>query len=416
MTQAGEMDKLDTDGPTPTLRFPGFDEGGAWQREALHRIASSVKDKATGGGNEEALTLSGEKGLIPQDDYFGKQISGDNVSRYIKIVRDDFVYNDRTTKASKFGSIKRLTSTDGGIVSPIYKCFRFMDGQNPDFWGYYFEAQAHQAQLGGLVNEGARAGRFNISIDKFLSIDVWKPSSAEQEQIAECFASIDTLIEAETEKLDALKDHKQGLIQRLFPVAGENLPPLRFSHQDSLAGWQYWPLGTIVENFSSRRVPVAKSKRIPGNIPYYGASGIVDYVSDYLFDEDLLCVSEDGANLVARSTPIAFAISGKTWVNNHAHVLKPKSLVIQKIIETYLNFISLQDFITGMAQPKLNKAKLESIPIPLPDDDGEQDKLSALFTTIDEILLAQQQKVDGLYLDKLGLLQQLFPVINEVQG
>jgi type I restriction enzyme S subunit len=82
------------------------------------------------------------------------------------------------------------------------------------------------------------------------------------------------------------------------------------------------PLGDLAENLDSMRKPIASGLREPGNIPYYGASGVVDYVKDYIFEEDLLLVSEDGANLLARKTPIAFSISGKSWVNNHAHVLK----------------------------------------------------------------------------------------------
>ena len=102
-------------------------------------------------------------------------------------------------------------------------------------------------------------------------------------------------------------------------------------------GWEMKRLNDVSENLDNRRVPITKNVRNEGSIPYYGASGIVDYVADYLFNEDLLCVSEDGANLLARTYPIAFSISGKTWVNNHAHVLKFKNSTTQKFVEIYLN-------------------------------------------------------------------------------
>lgn len=130
--------------------------------------------------------------------------------------------------------------------------------------------------------------------------------------------------------------------------------------------WEIKRLNDVSENLDNRRVPITKNVRNEGSIPYYGASGIVDYVADYLFDEDLLCVSEDGANLLARTYPIAFSISGKTWVNNHAHVLKFKNSTTQKFVEIYLNSIKLDDFVSGMAQPKLNQTMLNKIPIPLP--------------------------------------------------
>lgn len=131
-------------------------------------------------------------------------------------------------------------------------------------------------------------------------------------------------------------------------------------------GWEIKYLDKLCENLDSKRVPITKSSRKSGNIPYYGASGIVDYVAHYIFEEDLLLVSEDGANLLARTYPIAFSITGKTWVNNHAHVLRFKEKITQSFIEYYLNSISLEQYVSGMAQPKLNQKSLNSIAIPFP--------------------------------------------------
>nr|WP_277882979.1 restriction endonuclease subunit S [Paracoccus salsus] len=132
-----------------------------------------------------------------------------------------------------------------------------------------------------------------------------------------------------------------------------------------------WPektLDQISENLDRVRVPITKSERVAGDIPYYGASGVVDHVADYLFDEDLLLVSEDGANLLARTYPIAFSISGKSWVNNHAHVLRFDDPAAQEFVRLYLNSISLEPYVSGMAQPKLNQKQLNRISIPFPDD------------------------------------------------
>ena len=131
---------------------------------------------------------------------------------------------------------------------------------------------------------------------------------------------------------------------------------------------EYTTLDKISENLDSKRKPITSSDRVEGEIPYYGASGIVDYVKDYIFDESLLLVSEDGANLLARSTPIAFSVTGKTWINNHAHVLRFSNENLQKFVEIYLNSISLESYVTGSAQPKLNQKMLNGIPIPVVDD------------------------------------------------
>ncbi len=161
-------------------------------------------------------------------------------------------------------------------------------------------------------------------------------------------------------------------------------------------------LGELAENLDSRRKPITSGLREAGSIPYYGASGIVDYVKDYIFDGDFLLVSEDGANLLARNTPIAFSISGKTWVNNHAHVLKFETYAERRYVEYYLNSIDLTPYISGAAQPKLNKKNLESIRIPNPSPTEKErivsilDKFDALTSSITEglpreIELRQQQ-------------------------
>jgi len=131
-------------------------------------------------------------------------------------------------------------------------------------------------------------------------------------------------------------------------------------------GWPVKSLGEVCDNLDSRRVPITKNKRVPGQYPYYGASGVVDHVNDYIFDEDLLLVSEDSANLLARTYPIAFSVAGKVWVNNHAHVLRFSDTASQRFIEFYLNSINLDPYVSGMAQPKLNQKSLNSIPVPAP--------------------------------------------------
>jgi len=148
---------------------------------------------------------------------------------------------------------------------------------------------------------------------------------------------------------------------------------------------QWATLGKLAANLDSRRRPVTKAAREPGSIPYYGASGIVDYVSDFIFDGDFLLVSEDGANLLARSSPIAFSISGRSWVNNHAHVLQFETYAKRRFVEIYLNSIDLSPYVTGGAQPKLNQANLNRIPIPAPPL-VEQERIVEILDTFDALV------------------------------
>jgi len=169
-------------------------------------------------------------------------------------------------------------------------------------------------------------------------------------------------------------------------------------------------LDFIAENCDSLRKPVTSGNREAGEYPYYGASGIVDYVSDYIFDGDYLLVSEDGANLLARSTPIAFSISGKNWVNNHAHVLRFETYTTRRYVEFYLNSIDLSPWISGGTQPKLNQKNLNKINIPLPPLDKQErivgilDRFDTLCNDLNSGLPAEieaRQKQYEYYRDRL---------------
>jgi type I restriction enzyme S subunit len=175
-------------------------------------------------------------------------------------------------------------------------------------------------------------------------------------------------------------------------------------------GAENWPTKTIDEistNLDSKRVPITKSDRKPGDFPYYGASGIVDYVADFIFEGDTLLVSEDGANLLARSTPIAFSVSGRYWVNNHAHILKFDHKATQRFVEFYLESIRLDEYITGAAQPKLNQKALNSIPISIPNSVEEQ---AAVVDKLEQIA-EQSGLLEQIYERKLAALDELRTVL-----
>lgn len=132
-----------------------------------------------------------------------------------------------------------------------------------------------------------------------------------------------------------------------------------------------WPLKKISDVaifLNNKRVPISglEREKRKGIYPYYGASGIVDYIDGYIFHGTYLLISEDGENLRTRNTPIAFKATGKFWVNNHAHILDEKEDGILDYLEYYFSIFNLTPYLTGAVQPKLNKANLDSIEIPIP--------------------------------------------------
>ena len=151
----------------------------------------------------------------------------------------------------------------------------------------------------------------------------------------------------------------------------------------------------ISENLDRRRVPITSGSRKAGQYPYYGASGIVDYVDEYIFDEDLLLVSEDGANLLARVTPIAFTSTGKVWINNHAHVLRFPNKATQCYVEHLLNMIDISHYVTGTAQPKLNQEKLNAIPIPAATFELQEQFMGIVKQSDKSKLIKQSYQIHG---------------------
>jgi type I restriction enzyme S subunit len=134
------------------------------------------------------------------------------------------------------------------------------------------------------------------------------------------------------------------------------------------AGWEWVRFGSISINRDGERIPVSSEARENREklYDYYGASGVIDKIDGFLFEETLLLIGEDGANLINRATPIAFLASGKYWVNNHAHVVDAADHTLLNYLCLFINAISLEPYITGTAQPKMNQAKLNSIPVTLP--------------------------------------------------
>ena len=166
-------------------------------------------------------------------------------------------------------------------------------------------------------------------------------------------------------------------------------PTIRFEGYTD--DWEQRKLDDVVEFLDTMRKPLEGAKRISGPYPYYGASGIVDYVDGYLFDEELILLSEDGANITDRNYPVCFLASGKYWVNNHAHVLRTKQGNENNFICNSLERKDYTQYNTGMAMPKLNKETCKKIPILCPGFE-EQKKIGDYFRSLDNLITLHHRK------------------------
>lgn len=244
-----------------------------------------------------------------------------------------------------------------------------------------------------------------INAAEIGTIPIAVPSDVEQRVVADfldrAIEKIDSLASKKRTLVDRLKEKRTALISQTVTrglppdvahAAGlEPHPKLKPSGIDWLgdvpAHWDIVPLRYQFRNLDHRRIPVAGEDRasIEKLYPYYGASGIIDYVDEYLFDETLILVAEDGANLLSRSTPLAFLAFGKYWVNNHAHILKPLTGDIRYWVAVLSTF-DYTPLVTGAAQPKLTSDRLGDIRLPKPSLEEQR--------TIAEFLDRETGKID----------------------
>jgi len=173
-------------------------------------------------------------------------------------------------------------------------------------------------------------------------------------------------------------------------------------------------LEEVCEVLDSMRVPVTASDRISGIYPYYGANGIQDYVSDYIFDDELVLLAEDGGNFGSKTKPIAYRVSGKCWVNNHAHVLKAKPSINIDYLCYSIMFYDVSKIISGTTRAKLNQAAMRKMIIPLPPLETQK-QIAKILDTVSELLAMSKQQLAEL--DNLikSIFYDMFgdPVTNE---
>lgn len=154
-------------------------------------------------------------------------------------------------------------------------------------------------------------------------------------------------------------------------------------------------LEDVCEILDSKRVPITASNRQPGPYPYYGANGIQDYIADYIFDDELVLLAEDGGNFGSKEKPIAYRVSGKCWINNHAHVLKPKAGLDVDYLCYSLMFYDVTGLVNGATRQKLNQAEMRKMEIPLPPLD-EQRRIAAVLDKVSGLIAKRREQLDKL--------------------
>ncbi|HCR4067377.1 TPA: restriction endonuclease subunit S [Proteus mirabilis] len=297
---------------------------------------------------------------------------------YQRICKGDLVIHAMDAFAGAIG-----VSDSDGKSTPVYAaCVPRKKGKvNSYYYAYYMRDLALSGFIVSLA-KGIRERSTDFRFNDFAELLLPFPDYEEQTRIANFLdkktALIDEAIALKEQQISLLKERKQIIIQQAVTQGLDPNVPMKDSGVDWIgdipAHWNLMSLRYAFEFLNSRRVPISAVERESrqGVYPYYGASGVIDYVDDYIFDEDLILIAEDGANLLSKSTPLAFVATGKYWVNNHAHIIKPKFHGFKYWAEL-LSGLDYTVFISGAAQPKLTRDRLASVLVPVPPKDEIQE-------------------------------------------
>lgn len=249
-----------------------------------------------------------------------------------------------------------------------------------------------------------RSGQPGVNAAEYGRYSLRTPSLSEQKKIGDFFQTIDSLITLHQHKLDKLKNLKKSYLTELFPAEGKRVPKRRFPGFEG--EWEEKKLGEVVEKFDNLRIPVTSKDRIAGNIPYYGANGIQDYVKGFTHDGEFVLLAEDGANDL-KDYPVQY-VNGKVWVNNHAHVIQGKNnLIDNKFLLFAIKQIQMEPYLVGGGRAKLNAEIMMNLPLTAPGI-SEQRMIGEFLMKVEKQLSLQQEKLDKLKDLKKAYLNELF--------
>ena len=338
------------------------------------------------------------------DEYRYQCVGGNGIRGYVKDYNTEGVFPIIGRQGALCGNINltigKIYATEHAVVVETF-------GGTDARWAYY---SLIQLNLNQYATATAQPG---LSVNTVGDVQIPIPPLNEQKRIVEnierWFAVIDELESNEGDLLKAIDQAKSKILDlaihgKLVPQDPNDEPAIellkrinpKFEVCDNFPfeipqSWEWTTIRDITINRDAERIPLSlavRKKQLIKEYDYYGAAGVIDKVEGYLFDERLLLIGEDGANLLSRSKDNAFFAEGKYWVNNHAHVLDCPNKSVLDYVAFVINSMPLDDFITGSAQPKLTQEKLNKIPIPLPPL-AEQHRIVAkieeLFAVLDSI-------------------------------
>ena len=413
----------------PKLRFPEFQQAGAWNTITLGAVALISTAKV---GNRACIPMSVTSGvgLVSQMEKFGRVIAGSSYANYLQLKKNDFAYNKSATKEYPEGFIALYCGDElAAVPNSIFTCFRITgDSPVPLFLNYLFLGNLHGRWLRKFIEVGARAhGSLSINVKDLLALPVPLPSGKtsvrEQQKIADCLSSLDELIAAHAQKVEALKTHKKGLMQKLFPREGETQPRLRFPEFQNAGEWVATRLGMHVA-IKSGNSPSVYELSSSGLFPFVKVEDLNNCIK-YQASAREFCVDPDG---VVPSRSILFPKRGaaielnkirittvEILIDTNLMALTPSDDLMVEFLYYLLSNVGLSHLADTSTVPQINNKHIVPFSLRLPKED-EQLRIASCLSKLDTLITAEIQKLEALRAHKKGLMQQLFPSAEEVEA
>ena len=418
----------------PKLRFPEFRWTGEWRLAPLNQLAKRTKKKNRDETITRVLTNSAEFGVMDQRDFFDKDIATQgNLESYYVVELESYVYNPRISSTAPVGPISK-NKVGTGVMSPLYTVFKFKDDGN-EFYEHYFKTTGWHTYMRQASSTGARHDRMAISSDDFMAMPMPVSSPAEQQKIADCLSSLDELIAAQARKVDALKTHKKGLMQQLFPREGETQPRLRFPEFQNVGGWTRVTIGEL-------KPFVTSGSR--GWAPYYAEQGDLFVRITNLWRDSIYLDLTDckyvqlpaGANeglrtqlkehdvLISITADIGVigyvddSVPSPAYINQHIALVRfNERQLCGKYVAYFLASEKSQRLFCASTdtgtKAGMSLIGIQKIELMLPGL-AEQQRIADCLTSLDSLITAATQELETLKTHKKGLMQQLFPAAEAV--
>jgi len=411
------MSKQKNKGLVPELRFPEFREKGGWSFLNGNNVFDQISNK-NHNSDLPILAITQEHGAIPREEIdYQVSVTDKSIESYKVVEPGDFIISLRSFQ----GGIEY--STYKGLCSPAYVILRKKIDVINHFFKYFFKTSIFIQSMNRNI-EGIRDGKM-VSYKQFSALLLPNPLPDEQQKIAACLTSVDELITAQTQKLDAFKAHKKGLMQQLFPAEGETVPKRRFPVFRDKGEWDIKPISKIGE-ITTGNTPSTSDKENYGGDKMFASPADI---SDHRFvSKTKTTLSEKGFSKT-RQIPahsILFVCIGSTIgkiaqnmydcaTNQQINSVIPFGKYVNAFVyyALDLNSSKIAELAGKQAVPIINKTLFSTVLMSMPSK-KEQQKIADCLTSIDELITAQSQKIDALKAHKKGLMQQLFPSTDEV--